>query len=198
MIDPLIRKKLNLFRDNTVEIIENGNTVYLIENNDEGYAHLKCTVRSDALVFHAPEQNVSRYFKCDCCADKIVFKCNVERRSWELHVFEFKRKVSLDKWKKARKQWKMATLNALMLAGIFDLKFDEMKFYICYRQEDLLAYSANIIELKTARIKDSFTQRLLREWKKECCVIDFEYEEKEVKFSKIILDEQTGMGEMTL
>lgn len=102
-------EKIKLLKETLVDV--NADRIEFYEKNKEGQAKVGINLTSPAIGFQNMEKHKLQYFKCDNCADYVLFQKKEE--GWHLYIFELKRSVGVSTWKTVKNQFLGALFNTL-------------------------------------------------------------------------------------
>lgn len=162
--------------------------ITLEETRQDGRALLQCKLENYCISFNKIENMKIPHFVDQKCADALVFE-RLPNGNWVVHVLEFKRKVTPEKWGDIKKQFSSAVRRALLFMGILGItNVNKIKCYTAYRAETL---STNPTLLKA---RTGFTQNEI-DWLTDNIHLDII--NQRVEHKRITLDTE-GYGEVTL
>lgn len=197
MFQEKVQKRLNLFEVGQGKSVEISNQLFHLTEKGQGEADLGIHLSRPCILFRNLENKKMQYFKNKKCADYVLFENNEER--WSIHIFELKRSVSADEWKKIKIQFAGALQNALALAGVLGIsvELNNIELYTVYRN-DKLNDAANPARLRCNMHKQENRQKTdYRDWNESTITIDF-VGNVAAKHHKIKLDIESGTGECEL
>lgn len=175
MFQEKVQKRLNLFITGTNQPVEiSDQSFHLIEKDESGKADLQIDLSAPCILFRDLENKKLQYFKNQKCADYVMFE-KVED-TWCIHIFEFKRTVTPQKWEDIKLQFAGALQNALALEGVLDVdvKLEQVRLYTVYRNDkirDAANPAKQRLQMHDRQSETSSTKD--QDWNQQMVAIDF-------------------------
>lgn len=182
MINLDFEERLKLLDLNN-KVLCSSDQVTLEEIINDGKAKLLCNLKEYSIVFIKADDNILPYFKDKKCADVIIFQKG-NNELWKLIIIEFKKTMSIKNLIKSMQQFKGAINFAIALAGLLDVKFDEIEIYSAFREDKISKLSNENLNI----LKTSGNRILLEQWESE--IVKFDFVDKNITYGKITLNSE--------
>ena len=105
-----------------------GDTFSIEETKKDGKARLDVTTPLPCIHVRDLDINTYGLLKLQKCSDHIILKYNEDNQSWDLHIFEFKRKISKKKWEEdIIPQFHGGLMNTFALCGILHIHVQSIR-----------------------------------------------------------------------
>ena len=156
----------------------------------EGKAQLLCKFNNFSITFRNPDKKSIGYLNHQKCSDAIIFE-RIQAEQWVLHIIEFKRTVTKNKWDDTKAQFKGAILQASACMGLLGISnVVAIKCYTALRN-DKINTTTDPFLLKTLVGQDDANS--CADWLTNKIKLDIL--PKRIAHQKIILNVDTGYGE---
>lgn len=201
MLPVQIEEKLQMFRDEKYIFLNPEEQTVLEEKKKDGRVKLTFTAQAETLILPSPENNVLPYLDdqkkgARACADVFVYTHEVETKTWDLHIIEFKKTINTDSIGKSRWQFTMGIYNARAVAAFLGMEIKNTYLYSGFRNDKItFMENASLIGLRASNNTEALGK--IKQWKNGNCKLKIDGKDVEFSHKKIYLT-QEGNGKLSI
>ena len=192
MFDEKIKERIDMLDVNLVKQSDSDFT--LREIKKEGEAELKVEIKNPGILFEKLEGKKLGYFNNQKCADFLLYE-NCGNR-WRIHIFEMKRSIAENEWKKIKAQFAGALQNAQAIAGFLGINVDysDINVYSVFRYDKIHDVSnPAMLRMQNVSRAEREKNQETADWDSSTIKLDFPGINS-VNHIKVTLDKQNGTG----
>ena len=100
MFDAEVTHALRFLNPHFYACHPSGATFSIEETKKDGQACLDVTTPLPCIHVQNPDKHPYGLLQLQNCADHIILKYHFDSNTWDIHIFEFKKTITKDRWKK--------------------------------------------------------------------------------------------------